>query len=52
MYKLYKSTGLNNYLFDCLASKDHYKKQYAIKTLTQLNFKTDADVLLYIAMNI
>lgn len=52
MYQLYKSTGLNNYLFECLASKDNYKKQYAIKTLIQLNFKCDSDVLLYIAMNI
>ena len=52
MYNIYKSTGLNNYIFNCLVSENELKRQYAIKQINKANLKTSDDVLLYVAMNI
>lgn len=52
MYQIYKSTGLNNYIFNCLGSTNKDMQQYAINTLNNAHLKNKDDVLLYIAMNI
>ena len=52
IFNIYKATGLNNYLFNSLASNDKATQQWAIDTIKSLNFKNENDVLMYIAMNI
>lgn len=52
IYNIYKATGLNNYLLSQLASDDKSTQQWAIDKVKSLNFKTENDVLVYIATNI
>ena len=52
IYTLYKSTGLNNYILNCLASSNQVEQAFAINTIRKANLKNENDVLLFIAMSI
>lgn len=52
IYKIYKKVGIYNFLLESLANENVMARNYAIKEIAKLNFKTEDDVMIYIGMNI
>ena len=52
IYKAYKSVGIHSFLFEAMASNNRMERQCALKEIDKLNFKTEDDVVLYIALSI
>lgn len=52
IYSIYKSTNLNNYTFNCLASSNKSIQAGAMDKIKKANLQNKNDVLLFIAMNI
>lgn len=52
IYKAYKSVGIYSFLFEAMASDNAIERQSALKEIDKLNFKTENDVVLYIALSI